>query len=76
MLRTRPQGCIIMPASPANSAKEEDMEDIIICYCFHYTRADIEKDIAENRSSTMMEKIIREKQSGNCRCALLNPKGK
>jgi len=33
--------------------------------------------LGENEETKLiMEKIIREKQLGNCRCAYLNPKGK
>ena len=48
----------------------------MICYCFNYTRADIEKDIVKNGHSMIMKKIIREKQFGNCQCSSLNLKGK
>ena len=51
------------------------MEEMI-CYCFNHTRADIAKDMAKNGHSTIMAKIIREKQFGNCRCFTLNPKGR
>ncbi len=51
------------------------MEDLI-CYCFNYTASDIERDVAENRRSTIMEKIISEKRSGGCQCATKNPKGR
>ncbi|MBW1722012.1 MAG: hypothetical protein JRH13_07975 [Deltaproteobacteria bacterium] len=52
--------------------KEEDT----ICYCFGYTRRDIEKDIASNGKSMIMERIMKEKRSGNCDCTLRNPKGR
>lgn len=48
----------------------------LICYCFHYTATDIERDVAENQRSTIMEKIISEKRSGGCQCATKNPKGR
>jgi len=51
------------------------MEEII-CYCFHHTRSNIEKDIRENGHSVIMEKIVREKQFGICQCSSLNPKGR
>jgi hypothetical protein len=51
------------------------MEDLV-CYCFQYTAADIARDVAENRRSTIMEKIIAEKRSGGCQCAAKNPKGR
>ncbi len=47
-----------------------------ICYCFAFTREDIEKDWRNNGRSTIMEKIAREKQLGRCDCNLKNPKGR
>ena len=47
-----------------------------ICYCFEYSRDDIEKDVIKNGRSTIMEKIAREKQLGRCDCAAKNPKGR
>jgi hypothetical protein len=48
----------------------------MICYCFNYTREDIEQDFRKNGRSLILEKIIREKRFGNCRCAVMNPKGR
>ena len=47
----------------------------LVCYCFEYTKNDIEKDYLQNRCSTIMEKIIAEKKAGGCHCAEKNPKG-
>jgi len=47
-----------------------------ICYCFGYTVADLEKDIEERGSSTIMARIAAEKKAGACRCAEKNPKGR
>jgi hypothetical protein len=51
------------------------MEDLI-CYCFQYTRSDIEKDFNHNGRSLIMEKIASEKKVGGCDCANKNPKGR
>ena len=51
------------------------VEDVI-CYCFGYSTQDIEDDYNENGSSALMLKIQREKASGNCECAIKNPKGR
>ncbi|MFH1488327.1 MAG: hypothetical protein ABII06_05445 [Pseudomonadota bacterium] len=48
----------------------------LICHCFEYTREDIQKDIARNGHSTILESIRAEKKSGRCDCASLNPKGR
>jgi hypothetical protein len=50
--------------------------DELICYCFEYTKADIEKDYVSNGRSLIMERITNEKKFGNCQCAVKNPKGK
>ena len=47
-----------------------------ICYCFEYSRDDIERDLKQNGRSTIMEKISREKQLGRCDCSRKNPKGR
>jgi len=48
----------------------------MICYCFNYTREDIEQDFRKNGRSLIMEKIIAEKRFGNCQCKKLNPKSR
>jgi hypothetical protein len=48
----------------------------LICYCFGYTTFDIERDVLANGKSTIMDRIISEKQAGGCRCATSNPKGR
>ena len=47
----------------------------IICYCFNYTRRDIEEDVRRNGRSLIREKIIDAKRLGACQCAIKNPKG-
>jgi len=48
----------------------------IVCYCFGYTRKDIENDFVVNDNrSTILERIILEKKAGGCDCAQKNPKG-
>jgi len=47
----------------------------LMCYCFEYTRKDIEQDVIKNSRSTIMEKIKAEKTSGGCDCATQNAKG-
>lgn len=48
----------------------------LICYCFKYNELDIEKDILENRKSTIEERIKFEKKAGACECEVKNPLGK
>ena len=48
----------------------------LVCYCFEYTADDIRRDYETNGHSTILEKIKKEKQFGNCKCATKNPKGR
>ncbi len=48
----------------------------MVCYCFEYTREDIEQDVLKNGRSTITEKIIAEKKIGGCNCRTKNPKGR
>jgi hypothetical protein len=48
--------------------------DNLICYCFDYTKNDIEQDFIRNGRSLIMEKIAAEKKAGGCDCANKNPK--
>jgi copper chaperone CopZ len=50
--------------------------DELVCYCFGYTRGDIEKDFLQNGRSLIMGKIAAEKKTGGCDCANRNPKGR
>jgi len=56
-------------------AKETE-EPIPVCYCFGFTRSDIENEVAETRSSTIAEQIKTEVKAGNCACEMKNPSGK
>jgi len=55
-----------------NEFKDNDL----VCYCFEYTRKDIEKDYLDNGRSLIIEKISFEKKAGGCNCAVKNPKGR
>lgn len=56
-------------------AKEES-DPIPVCYCFGFTRKDIENEIAETGRSTVAERISAEVSRGNCACEVKNPSGK
>ena len=51
--------------------KDEDL----VCYCFKYTRKDIENDFRDNGKSFIYAKIALAKKDGGCDCASLNPGG-
>ncbi len=59
---------------PAGIAKPPQKDDLV-CYCFEYTRGDIEDDFLENGRSLILERIAAEKKRGACQCAARNPKG-
>lgn len=46
-----------------------------ICYCFNYTKSDIEADLHANGRSTLLERILAAKKVAGCRCEELNPSG-
>ena len=55
---------------------EEDADPIPVCYCFGFTRKDIENEIAEPGRSTVADQIAAEVKAGNCVCEVKNPSGK
>lgn len=61
---------------PNYRESDEFRDDDLVCYCFKYTRGDIEKDFIENNRSLIYEKIASEKKAGTCNCAKENPKGR
>jgi hypothetical protein len=61
---------------PYSQERDEFKDADLVCYCFEYTRKDIEKDYLDNSRSTILEKITIEKKAGGCDCAQKNPKGR
>lgn len=51
-------------------------EEELVCYCFQYTKNDIENDFYKNGRSLIYEKIVLEKKAGGCNCVSKNPNGK
>ncbi len=62
--------------SPRDQDRSEFKDNDLVCYCFQYTRKQIEKDYIDNGRSMILEKITLEKKTGGCDCALKNPKGR
>jgi len=48
----------------------------LVCYCFEYSRDDIEQDVLNNGRSLIMEKIMAAKRFGGCHCTTKNPRGR
>jgi hypothetical protein len=61
---------------PLEQEQSEFNDNDLVCYCFNYTRKDIEKDYVANSRSTIFEKITIEKKTGGCDCATKNPRGR
>jgi hypothetical protein len=55
---------------------DDHNENPLICYCFGYTKHDLEEDFTVNGRSLIMERIMTEKRLGGCQCATKNPSGK
>lgn len=47
-----------------------------VCYCFNYTKQDIQEDFHKHGRSAIMDRIVDEKRDGNCECESTNPKGR
>ena len=61
---------------PLSEVKNEFQSGDLVCYCFKFTRNDIEQDYIKNDQSTILARIASEKKSGGCDCANKNPKGR
>lgn len=48
----------------------------LVCYCFNFTKQQIEHDFLKNDRSLILEKILFEKKKGGCDCGAKNPKGR
>jgi hypothetical protein len=55
---------------------KEEANPVPVCYCFGFTRKDIESEIAETGRSTVADQITAEVKAGNCACEVKNPSGK
>jgi len=55
---------------------KEKADPVPVCYCFGFTRKDIENDIAKTGHSTVADRITAEVKADNCACEVKNPSGK
>lgn len=55
---------------------KETTDPIPVCYCFGFTRKDIQIEIADTGRSTIADRITAEVKAGNCACEAKNPSGK
>jgi len=61
--------------NPIDQEKTEFKDNDLVCYCFQYTKKQIENDFIDKGESTILKKIALEKKNGRCDCATKNPKG-
>src|SRR5258708_27526715 len=57
-------------------SRKETADPIPVCYCFGFTRKDIQREIAETGHSAIAERIKTEVKAGHCACEVKNPSGK
>ena len=54
---------------------KESCDPLPVCYCFGFSRADIERELAETGGCTIAARITSEVRAGNCACEIKNPAG-
>jgi NAD(P)H-nitrite reductase large subunit len=54
---------------------KEQGDPVPLCYCFDYTRADVQRDIEERGRTEIPARIKAEVQAGFCACEVRNPAG-
>ena len=70
-----PEGVFHKPDLKVRVGVKEQEDPITLCYCFHYTRADVRRDMEERGRSEIPERIKAEVQAGFCACEVKNPSG-
>ncbi len=58
------------------SFKGSPSQNDLVCYCFLYSRQDIEDELKASGETTIFERISAEVKAGNCACEARNPSGK
>lgn len=55
---------------------QKDPGDAVnVCYCFHFKRGDIRRDLAASGTTDIPARIKREIEAGRCACERMNPQG-
>jgi hypothetical protein len=62
-------------AARVRIGQKERVADRTLCYCFGYSAADIERELAERGASTIPEQITARCRQGEDRCPQTNPQG-
>lgn len=50
-------------------------DDVNVCYCFDFKRADIRRDLAATGATDIPARIKNEIEAGRCACERMNPQG-
>ena len=67
---------MMIPIGQITPQKKEYQDDDLVCYCFNYTKKNIEEDFFKNGHSKILEKIKTEKKNKGCNCEVKYPNGK
>ena len=54
---------------------KEAEDPVPLCYCFNFSFADVQREVAETGGSTIPGRITAEIQAGRCACEVKNPSG-
>src|SRR5207245_8088349 len=54
---------------------KEREHPVAVCYCFGFTKADIERELLQTGGCTIAARITAEVKAGNCACEIKNPSG-
>lgn len=65
-----------LPLTPLSETRTNYEGSDMVCFCFEFTRNEIEQDYLQNSRSTVLDRIASEKKSGACDCKNKNPKGR
>lgn len=55
--------------------KHMNEDDVLVCYCFRYTPANIREEIRATGQTTVTDSINMGIQAGQCACDIRNPQG-
>ncbi len=61
----------VIPGFKGNPSRSD-----LVCYCFLYSRQDLEDELKASGDTTIFERISAEVKAGNCACEVRNPTGK
>lgn len=54
---------------------KETEDPIPLCYCFGFSRSDVERELAQAGTCTIPEQITAQIRAGRCACEVKNPSG-